>query len=172
MKQQWIHITFPVLIVDIMRLLFAIVKGTTFNQFCYVRLLLFLAIPGKSLGDAEATKIIIPDTNDVSSKDTGTHGFTCINENGTEQKWIGKTANKLNKHDNGQLVNATSTERTWIAFMRIKNSIGASRNVSSMSAQTCGGVLISQQLLLTAAHCCCDLTHCKARQVTYVLRLK
>jgi len=155
-----------------MRFVFTIVKGTTFNNLCYVHLLLSLAISGKNICEVEGTQIIIADTNDVSSNDSGTHGFTCLNKNGTEQKLIGKTATKLKEDGNGKVVNATSTERTWIAFIRIKNSMRGSRNVSSISAQTCGGVLISQRLLLTAAHCCCDLTHCKARQVIYVLRLK
>ena len=119
----------------------------------------------------EESQILIADTIDVDQDDPKTHTFTCLDDNGKETKLTGRYATGVNDDGNITESNITSTEKTWIAFIRVKSSGGGDHNITSVpqGSHTCGGVLITQTLLLTAAHCCCDVTHCKARQVINIL---
>ena len=109
---------------------------------------------------------IIADTINLQYGDNeGTHNFTCIENEGIEITKVGHYA----PISGIQEIESTkqSQEIPWVAFIKINNLI-QSNNKSNGISSTCGGVLISQRLIISAAHCCCDATHCKARQVTIV----
>ena len=97
--------------------------------------------------------------------------FRCVSEHGKEHKFVGTRASRRFKDSNipngnktnNYALNQIPQERPWVVFIRSKASMSSLTNISSSSKQyTCGGILISARLILTAAHCCCDSTHCKA----------
>ena len=131
-------------------------------------ILLLNAILHKAGSEVKASagfSIVNGDTINLNPKQFSAKDFSCLNEKGTQTNFIGKTATISNNKTHNPGNNSTSTERTWIAFITIKRLPGDTTN-SSATKHTCGGTLISQRLILTAAHCCCDLIHCKARQVS------
>ena len=152
---------YPVL--DIMKSLFIYFNKKVIPMNCFMVVLCIIVVEKQYDSAIEAQIIVADSVEEQYATEYGTHEFTCIEKDDVETTKVGQYTSLSEKKKTEEI--EQSKEVPWAAFIRISNPI-QSKNESTAVTSTCGGVLISQRLMITAAHCCCDATHCKARQVT------